>query len=84
MELVEPEPAVADVGGSVGGLPYLAEWYGKVDPWQGANIGGTAVLRYAPATSVSSVASESYRPNGLCHHLRNFGGNLGTINLSVP
>ena len=43
--------------------------------------GGLAV---AWQGSVSSVASESYRPNGLCRHLRSFKGDLGTIDLSVP
>jgi hypothetical protein len=43
--------------------------------------GGLAV---AWQESVCFVASESYRPNGLCRHLRNFRGDLGTIDLSVP
>jgi hypothetical protein len=36
VELVEPESAVVDEGGLAGagwGLPYQAEWYGKVNPW---------------------------------------------------
>jgi hypothetical protein len=36
--------------------------------------GGLAV---AWQESVGSVISESYRPNGLCRHLRSFRGDLG-------
>jgi hypothetical protein len=38
MELAEPESAMVDEGGSTGawlGFAFPAEWYGKVDPWQG-------------------------------------------------
>jgi|ERR1700722_18592654 hypothetical protein len=38
--------------------------------------GGSAV---AWQESVGSVASESYRPNGLCRRLRSFRGDLGTV-----
>ena len=50
----------------------------------GVNIGGTGLVRCTPAMSVNSVTSESYRANDLCHHHRDFRGNLRTIDLSVP
>ena len=69
MELVEPESAVIDEGGLARAWQEFAvptKWYGKVDPWQGMNVGGTGLVRCTPAMSVSSVAPESYRLNDLC------------------
>jgi hypothetical protein len=53
VKLVEPESAVVDEGGLAGAWPRFA------------NIGGTRLVRCTPAMSVSSVTSESYRPNDL-------------------
>ena len=47
------------------------------------NIDGTEVVRCTPAMSVSSVASESYRPNDLSRRPRNFRGNLETTDQMI-
>ena len=49
-------------GGISRGLPYPAKRYGKSRPLAGVNIGGTGLVWCTPAMSISSVASESYRP----------------------
>ena len=85
MELVEPASAVVEKGGAWQGfLPYQTKWYAEVESLAGVNIGGTGLVRCTPALSVSSVTSESYRPNDLCHQHRNYRGNPRTIDLPVP
>ena len=56
----------------------LARWYGRVDPWAGVDIGGSGGERCTPAMCVSPAVFESCRLNDLCHHSRNFRGNLGS------